>query len=112
MAAFKQNVALQHRLGVPTEWLSGDEVRRWLRQCEEMRAVLRTSRVPLAGVSDVARDLAEIGRRGRPAEPNELYRIVDLIRAGMSLRALFVSKPEAVELAWVARDSLGAQRRL
>ncbi len=29
---FKQQVALQHRLGVATEWLSGDEVRRWLPQ--------------------------------------------------------------------------------
>jgi sarcosine oxidase subunit beta len=29
---FQQNVALQHRLGVPTEWLNGDEVRRWLPQ--------------------------------------------------------------------------------
>lgn len=26
----RQIVTLQHRLGVPTEWLSGDEVRRWL----------------------------------------------------------------------------------
>ncbi len=30
VAAFRQNVALQHRLGVRTEWLSGDEVRRRL----------------------------------------------------------------------------------
>ncbi|MFN8454830.1 MAG: FAD-binding oxidoreductase [Anaerolineae bacterium] len=29
---FEQHVALQHRLGVPTEWLSGAEVRRWLPQ--------------------------------------------------------------------------------
>lgn len=29
---FQRNVALQHRLGVPTEWLNGDEVRRWLPQ--------------------------------------------------------------------------------
>ena len=28
--AFRRNVALQHRLGVATEWLSGDEVRRRL----------------------------------------------------------------------------------
>jgi sarcosine oxidase subunit beta len=28
--AFRRNVALQHSLGVPTEWLSGDEVRRRL----------------------------------------------------------------------------------
>ncbi|HEY58475.1 MAG TPA: FAD-binding oxidoreductase [Anaerolineae bacterium] len=30
VAAFRRNVALQHRLGVMTEWLSGDEVRRRL----------------------------------------------------------------------------------
>ncbi len=30
MAAFQQNVALQHRLGVQTEWLSGEEIRRRL----------------------------------------------------------------------------------
>ncbi len=30
VAAFEQNVALQHRLGVQTEWLSGDEIRRRL----------------------------------------------------------------------------------
>ena len=28
VAEFRRNVALQHSLGVPTEWLSGDEVRR------------------------------------------------------------------------------------
>ena len=33
VAAFERNVALQHALGVPTEWLSGDEVRRRLPQC-------------------------------------------------------------------------------
>ena len=32
-AAFRRNVALQHRLGVLTEWLSGDDVRRRLPQC-------------------------------------------------------------------------------
>lgn len=30
VAKFERNVALQHRLGVPTEWLTGDEIRRWL----------------------------------------------------------------------------------
>lgn len=30
VAAFRRNVALQHRLGVMTEWLDGDEVRRRL----------------------------------------------------------------------------------
>jgi sarcosine oxidase subunit beta len=29
---FKSNVALQHSMGVETEWLSGDEVRSWLPQ--------------------------------------------------------------------------------
>lgn len=30
VAAFRQSVELQHQLGVPTDWLSGDEVRRRL----------------------------------------------------------------------------------
>ena len=30
VAAFRQNVELQHRLGVQTEWLNGDEIRRRL----------------------------------------------------------------------------------
>src|SRR6202040_771983 len=30
--AFRKNVALQHRLGVPTEWLSADDVRQRLPQ--------------------------------------------------------------------------------
>jgi sarcosine oxidase, subunit beta len=33
VAAFQRHLALQHRLGVPTEWLSGDEVRRRLPDC-------------------------------------------------------------------------------
>lgn len=32
IAAFKHNIELQHRLGVQTEWLSGDEVRKRLPQ--------------------------------------------------------------------------------
>lgn len=30
LATFRKNVALQHEMGVPTEWLSGDEIRRRL----------------------------------------------------------------------------------
>ncbi|MEP7357227.1 MAG: FAD-binding oxidoreductase [Anaerolineales bacterium] len=33
VAAFERNVALQHALGVPTEWLTGSEVRQRLPQC-------------------------------------------------------------------------------
>lgn len=32
VATFEHNVALQHRLGVPTEWLTGDEIRQRLPQ--------------------------------------------------------------------------------
>ena len=32
VAAFQQNVALQHSLGVPTQWLTGDEVRHMVPQ--------------------------------------------------------------------------------
>lgn len=34
VAAFRRHIALQHRLGVPSEWLSGDDVRRWLPQLQ------------------------------------------------------------------------------
>ena len=34
LATFRGNVALQHRLGVMTEWLSGDEIRAWLPQLQ------------------------------------------------------------------------------
>lgn len=34
VAAFRQNVALQHRLGIDTEWLSADEVRHRLPQIQ------------------------------------------------------------------------------
>ncbi|MCB8945761.1 MAG: FAD-binding oxidoreductase [Ardenticatenaceae bacterium] len=32
IAAFQRNVALQHSLGIPTQWLTGDEVRRMVPQ--------------------------------------------------------------------------------
>ena len=34
MTKFRQNVALQHSLGVPTEWLNGDEIRKQLPMME------------------------------------------------------------------------------
>ncbi len=45
-AAFRRNVALQHRLGVMTEWLSGDEVRRRLPQCVFPDALAGTFHAP------------------------------------------------------------------
>jgi sarcosine oxidase, subunit beta len=50
-AAFRRNVALQHRLGVGTEWLSGDEVRRMLPLCVFPDAVAGTFYAP-DGVAD------------------------------------------------------------
>lgn len=32
VGVFRKNVELQHSLGVPTEWLTGDDVRQWLPQ--------------------------------------------------------------------------------
>ena len=45
-AAFRRNVALQHRLGVPTEWLSGDEMRRRLPLCVFPDALAGTFHAP------------------------------------------------------------------
>jgi sarcosine oxidase subunit beta len=48
---FQRHVALQHRLGVPTEWLSGDEVRRWLPQLAA-KDVLAATFHPGDGLAD------------------------------------------------------------
>lgn len=48
---FQRNVALQRRLGVPTQWLNGDEVRRWLPQLAA-EDVLAATFYPREGLAD------------------------------------------------------------
>lgn len=61
----RQTVALQHRLGVPTEWLSGDEVRRWLPQLaiEDVLAATFYAHEGLADPHGVVNGYIQAGRR-------------------------------------------------
>jgi sarcosine oxidase subunit beta len=67
VAAFKRNVALQHSLGVTTEWLSGDEVRRMLPLCAFPDALAGTfyDRDGLADPNSVVMGYINAARRAR-----------------------------------------------
>ena len=52
----------------------------------ELCELQRIERIPLAGLSDVVTDLHAVVEQGRPAEADFLYRVVELIRAGQSLK--------------------------
>ncbi|HLU47000.1 MAG TPA: hypothetical protein VK116_02910, partial [Planctomycetota bacterium] len=58
-----------------------------LRETQEMRDLLRTERLALQGLQDVAAELREVVTYGRVAEPPFLYRVVEMIDAGKSARA-------------------------
>ena len=81
-----------------------EQIRRQHLQTEEMRALLKATRLPLAGSGDVAGELEEMARHGRPAEPDQLYHTLELLRVGMSLRALLSGNSATPELAAVARE--------
>jgi sarcosine oxidase subunit beta len=80
-AAFRHNVALQHSLGVPTQWLSGDEVRR---------------RVPLLAADDVLGATYHAG--DGLADPNGV--VAGYISAGrrLGVRALTDTPVTGIEL--------------
>ncbi|MBE7552851.1 MAG: FAD-binding oxidoreductase [Anaerolineales bacterium] len=61
----RRTVALQHRLGVLTEWLSGDEVRRWLPQlaAEDVLVATFYAREGLADPHGVVNGYIQAGRR-------------------------------------------------
>lgn len=65
VAVFRRNLDLQHRLGVPTEWLSGDEVRRrWPQlKAEDVLAATFHSGDGLADPSGVVNGTIQAGRR-------------------------------------------------
>ena len=83
------------------------EIRRQLRQTEEMRELLQHARIPLTGSYDVVRELEKVKRYGRPAEPEQLYHVIDLLRVSQSLRKLLSTNsatPELAELATKLED--------
>jgi len=79
VAAFRRNVALQHRLGVPTEWLDGDEVRR---------------RVPLLAADDVLAGTFHAG--DGLADPNSV--VMGYINAAKRLGVRAVTGVEVTDI--------------
>jgi DNA mismatch repair protein MutS2 len=72
------------------------EIQASLHQVEEMRALIKRARLPLAGVRNVVRELEEATGQGRPAEPEILYRAVDLLRAGAAVRETLTQNQSAL----------------
>ncbi len=75
---------------------SVEEIRRRLTETEEMRALLLRSRLPLAGIHDVAGELDQATSQGRPLEPDLLYSVVELSRAALSVRETLTQNPSAL----------------
>ncbi|MBI4606663.1 MAG: endonuclease MutS2 [Planctomycetes bacterium] len=73
-----------------------EEARGRLGDTEEMRALLKHARVPLAGLRDLVGELDRAAGQGRPAEPEALYRVVELLRAGLTAREVLTSSPSAL----------------
>ena len=80
------------------------EVRKHRTQTEEMRGLLNHARIPLSGSRDVVRELEKIKRYGRPAEPEQLFHVVDLLRVNQSLRSLLSKNSATPELAALASE--------
>lgn len=70
------------------------QLRRLHAETVELVEILRTARLPLSGLSDVVADLKSQSSQGRPCEPEFFYRVLDLIRAGLSLRQVLTRDRE------------------
>ena len=67
----------------------GEELRRAHAETRELGELLESARLPLAGLSDVCSGLEDNDSGGKPLEPEHLYRVVDLLRSGLSIREVF-----------------------
>ncbi len=84
---------------------AAEAIRKRLAQTEEMRTLLGRSRLPLAGIHDVARGIDDAIAAGRPGEPELLYQVVELSRAALSVRETLTRNPS--ELPGLADIGLG-----
>ena len=71
-------------------------IRRALQETDEMRALIRHSRVPLAGLRDIAAEVDHLADDGRPGDAEFLYAIVDLLRTALSVKALLTENASAL----------------
>ncbi|MFP6738958.1 MAG: hypothetical protein VCD34_09480 [Planctomycetota bacterium] len=69
----------------------GDELRRMHAETRELTELLESTRLPLAGLSDVCSGIEDDDSGGRPLEPEHLYRVVDLLRSGLGVREAFTA---------------------
>lgn len=79
------------------------EIRKRLLETEEMRALIKQARLPLAGLRSVTRELGRATKQGQAASPELLYHVVELLRVGLSVRDTITrsttSLPELTKLA-------------
>lgn len=70
-----------------------DEIRSRLAEAGEMARFLDVARLPLGGFRDVASEVRRVAEGGRPAEPDLLYDVLQLLRGGVSLREALSREP-------------------
>jgi len=81
------------------------EIRQRLLETEEMRALIKHARLPLAGLRNVTRELDQSTKQGQSASPELLYHVVELLRVGLSVRDTVTRNPSALpELAKLAGE--------
>ena len=64
-----------------------DELAARLQEVNEMRGLIEAARLPLAGFKEVATAIRALVEGGRPAEPELLWDILELLRGGRALRS-------------------------
>ena len=65
-----------------------------LDEVEEMRSLLAVARIPLSRFRDVARSVRHLADGGRPAEPELLYQVLELLRGAHTLKETLTREPE------------------
>lgn len=74
---------------------SAETIRKRLRETEEMVSLLASARLSFAGVRDVVGELDRRTGGGQPGEPDLLWQVVDVLRAGLSLKETLTKNPAA-----------------
>ena len=79
-------------------------LRRLHAETRELSELLESTRLPLAGLSDVCSGIEDDDSGGKPLEPEQLYRVVDLLRSGLGVREAFTGDKDR----FPALSALGA----
>lgn len=104
LAAYAESVLGRKLAGQLSPCPDGDELRRMHAETRELGELLESTRLPLAGLSDVCSGIEDDESGGQPLEPEHLYRVVDLLRSGLGVREAFTSDADS----FPALSSIGA----